>query len=149
MSKTLKDYQAEHRYIKNEIAPNLLCVRDAITNELVVANADANGNVTVSSGVNDIKESYIFDYSVITVNTTDYTEIIASTLEVATAISVFDSSGEIIEFAVGDSGSEERKFIIYPGGVDLKLLIALGTRISIKSLSNAPTTGQLIINFIS
>jgi len=149
MSKTLKDYQAEHRYIKNEVVPQVLCVRDSSTNELIVANADASGDLKVSSGGNDIKESYIFDYSVITVNTTDYTEIIATTVQLANAISVFDSSGEIIEVAFGAFGSEERKFISYPGGVDLKLLIEQGTRISIKSLSNAPETGQLIINFIS
>lgn len=149
-TKTLSQYQAEKRHIKNEVGAIVLCVRDSVTNELVVMNADASGNLVVSSvggtGTQDVTASYLFNYSAITVNTADYTEIIASTASAITRIDVFDSSGEIIGVYVGASGSEILKFIIAPGGVILNLIIPAGSRISLKSLSVAPTAGNLIIN---
>jgi len=145
-TKTLSQYQAEKRHIKNEVGAIVLCVRDAITNELVVMNADIAGNLAVSANPQDVTASYLFDYSVLAVDTVSYTELIASTASAITKIDIFDSSGEILGVYVGASGSEALKFIIAPGGVILNLIIPVGSRISLKSLSVAPTSGNLIIN---
>jgi hypothetical protein len=151
---TLKEFMSSNRHIKNEVSPQMLCVRDSLTGDIIVANADASGNLTVSSvggaGTQDISEAYFFDYSSdITVTTGGYTEIIASTSTAVTRINIFDSSGEIVELALGGSGSETRKMIIPAGGISTAVLIPSGSRISIKSLTDDISTGFLVVNLIS
>ena len=151
---TLKEFMSSNRHIKNEVAPQMLCVRDSLTGDIIVANADASGNLTVSSvggaGTQDVSKAHFFDYSSdITVTTAAYTEIIASTSDAVTRVNIFDSSGEIIELALGAAGSETRKMIIPAGGISTAVLIASGTRVSIKSLTNDVTEGLLVVNLIS
>jgi len=151
---TLKEFMSNNRHIKNEIAPQVLCVRDSLTGDIIVANADASGNLTVSSvggaGTQDISEAYFFDYSSdITVTNAAYTEIIASTSDAVTRVNIFDSSGEIIELALGAAGGETRKMIIPAGGISTAVLIASGTRVAIKSLTNDVSEGLLVVNLIS
>ena|SRR6056297_1956950 len=151
---TLKEFMSSNRHIKNEVAPQMLCVRDSLTGDIIVANADASGNLTVSSvggaGTQDISAAFFFDYSTdLSVSTSAYSEVIASTSDAVTRVNIFDSSGEIIELALGSSGSETRKMIIPAGGISSSILIPGGSRISIKSLTSDVTTGFLVINLIS
>lgn len=83
-----------------------------------------------------------YAYSSGAVDTTSWTEVIASTAAVINWLTIFDSSGQTLELGTGGSGSETRVMIIPPGGVtNVPLKIAAGTRVSLRALS--ATTGAI------
>jgi hypothetical protein len=87
------------------------------------------------------------NYSTNNVTTTAYTQLVASTSQAATAMEVFDSSGQTLFFAFGGAGSEVNKVLDYPGGNGfIPLAIPAGTRLSITAVSGAATSGELDLN---
>lgn len=90
------------------------------------------------------------NYTLTSVSTSAYVQLIASTSLATTRLEVFDSSGEVIIFAVGTASSEVDQFYIFPGGNGLiDLAIPSGSRISIKAKTNTASVGLIAINLYS
>lgn len=87
------------------------------------------------------------DYVGTPVTTAAYTTVVASTAKDINTIQIFDSSGETLMIATGGAGSESDLFLIPPGGIDVEVFIAAGTRISVKAVSNNATSGEADYNF--
>lgn len=89
-----------------------------------------------------------YDYEANPVNTTDWTELIASLPQTAQLIDVFDGSGRAIALAVGAPGEEVQYVIIPPGGNTgpLPLFFASLSRISIKAIGANADSGELVVN---
>lgn len=88
------------------------------------------------------------DYTVTSVTTTAYVQLIASTSAVVNRISIFDSSGQTLALATGAAGSEIIQLYIFPGGNGQEeLYIPGGTRVAIKAVSGTASVGELDINF--
>lgn len=85
-------------------------------------------------------------YSVTPVTTGAYVEMVASLTATAQKIQIFDSSGQTLIFAVGAAGAENPIFYITPGGIDICVNIAAGSRIAIKALSANCTVGEIVLN---
>lgn len=87
------------------------------------------------------------DYSSTNVTTGAYVQLVASTASVINKLWIFDSSGQDFVLAVGAAASEVDQIRIPPGGWDaaVDLLIAAGSRISIKASSATASSGLLII----
>ena len=60
----------------------------------------------------------------------------------------FDSSGQAMIIATGGAGSEVDQLYVPPGGGDFPLLIAAGTRLSIKALTATASSGYLLVNLL-
>lgn len=88
------------------------------------------------------------DYEVTPVTTGAWVELIASTTEEIKQMSLFDSSGSVMEIGIGVS--PVRLFLIPPGGFNgvLPFLIAAGTKVSIRAVSGDVALGYLIANFL-
>ena len=87
------------------------------------------------------------DYSSVNVTTGAYVELSSSLVNDVSRLEIFDSSGEIIILAIGAIGSEVDTIDIQPGGNDeVKMDIAKGQRLSIKSRTANATSGNLSIN---
>lgn len=90
------------------------------------------------------------DYSITNVTTAAYTQLIASTSSDTSEIEIFDSSGYTNLLAVGASGTEVDQIYILPGGNGrIKLRIPASSRVSVKSVVQTLTIGELTINFYS
>lgn len=88
------------------------------------------------------------DYTSVAVTTAAYTQLIASTTNAYKEVEIFDSSGQTLQLAIGGSGSEVNKILIFPGGNGrVKLSISASTRISIKAVSATASVGEIDINF--
>jgi len=146
---TLKEYMSNKRHIKNEVVPTVLAGRDSVSGDLTVLELNS-GALSVDSGgaVKDTVFTYRNDYSSTNVTTVSWIELIASTTDAVTKVSIFDSSGETLELGVGPSGSEVRKILIPAGGVDVECIIAAGSRVCVRAVSADASTGELSINFI-
>lgn len=87
-----------------------------------------------------------------TVTSAAWVELIASTAAECQGLCVFDSSGYSLELGVGGSGSEVRKLIIPPGGLNgfIPLRIPAGSRVSIRALgTNADyTTAEHLLTLL-
>jgi hypothetical protein len=85
-------------------------------------------------------------YSTTNVLTSAFVQLIASTTLVANYVDIFDSSGNAMIIAVGAAGSEVIQAYIPPGGDQIPLTIAAGSRVSIKALTASSTSGFLLVN---
>lgn len=85
------------------------------------------------------------------VTTAAYTQLIASTGYVISKLHIFDSSGKFLIIATGGAGAETDKIYLPPGGSDnpYEISIPAGTRISIKALDAATTTGRMVLTGLS
>jgi hypothetical protein len=80
--------------------------------------------------------------------TSSYSELIASTSTQIDMLEIFDSSGETLSLAIGVIGSEVPILNIFPGGNgQIAIQIAQGTRLSVRTLTANPTSGELLLNF--
>jgi hypothetical protein len=88
------------------------------------------------------------DYSAGSVTTGAWTQLIASTAATINELRIFDSSGQTMELGTGAGASETRVLLIPPGGFDsaVTLLIASGTRLSVRAVSATASTGELTIS---
>lgn len=84
-------------------------------------------------------------YSSTNVTTGAWVELIASTANATSCITVFDSSGQTMEIGVGAAASETRQLIIPPGGLSgcVPLLIAQSARVSIRAISATASVGEI------
>lgn len=88
------------------------------------------------------------DYSMVPVNTSSWTQLVASLPKTAQFVEIFDSSGEAISLGLGGAGDEAQYLIIPPGGNDkIELFLPTLSRISLKALESTANTGEIIINF--
>lgn len=87
-----------------------------------------------------------------TVTNSAWTELIASTAAAARGLCIFDSSGYSLELGVGGSGSEVRKLIIPPGGLNgfIPLSIPSGSRVSVRALGTTAdyTSAELLLTLL-
>lgn len=89
--------------------------------------------------------------SSITVDTSDWTEVFASTGATVKFIEIFDSTGEIMLIGVGPASSETVLFRVIPGGGGYAPIQVDGaTRISIRAETATPSAGsETVINFFA
>ena len=88
------------------------------------------------------------DYTATSVTTAAYVQLVASTTSACTEIEIFDSSGQTLVLAIGAAASEVNQINIFPGGNGrVPLIIAAGTRVSIKAVSATASVGEININF--
>ena len=115
---------------------------------LIGLKVNATGALEVVASPNLKGEFVRNDYTVNSVNTTTYYELIASTSLAYSVVEIFDSSGETLKLALGAASSEIDQFIIFPGGNGrIPFNIPSGSRVSIKALSATASAGEIDINF--
>lgn len=117
------------------------------SNSLSVTIASDDVIAAKQSGVAAGVQLYL-NYASTNVTTSAYTELLSLTPVEYNKVEVFDSSGELMIFAVGPLGSEVDNFYIFPGGngpVNLK--VPAGSRICIKAKTATATEGYIAINF--
>ena len=87
------------------------------------------------------------DYAGTPITTAAYVQLTAVTASAINYLSIFDSSGSAMIFAVGAPGSEVDQIYVPPGGSvgGYALAIPAGSRISYKALDNNASSGNLII----
>lgn len=103
--------------------------------------------VSISSSTHYMANTPIRNaYGTTPVTTAAYVEMVASLTATSGKIQIFDSSGETLIFAVGAAGAENPIFYIPPGGIDIELTVAAGSRIAIKALSANATDGEFVMN---
>ena len=134
----------------NSASQSLMVVKGSTDNNFYILEADPTTGalpVSIAPSVHGISAKARYDYTV-PVTTAAYTELIASTANAITTLNIFDSSGETIILAVGNSGSEIDYLYIPPGGFNapMNISITAGTRLSIKALSANATSGELVLN---
>lgn len=127
----------------------------AITNALPAGtnNIGSITNITGSmpAALGRAKVNQLFnDYSVTSVTTAAYVQLIASTASVTNKLEIFDSSGEVMILAVGAAAAEVDQFYVLPGGNGpVDLAIPSGSRISIKAKTATASVGLIAINLYS
>lgn len=92
---------------------------------------------------------YSHNYVTNPVTTAAWVQMVASSDQPCSAIEIFDSSGSIVEIAIGAAAAEVAiPYNIPPGGsvIFLPIEIAKGSRISLRALDVNATTGRLLIN---
>jgi hypothetical protein len=156
----LTGYAEDSAHVSGDIGVLGLAVRNdagsvlaGTTGDYIPLSTDSSGNLRTQVGsiagkskVNLIRN----DYSSTNVTTAAYVQLVASTSAVINRLSVFDSSGETLVFAVGAAASEVNQFYIFPGGNgDVDLTIPAGSRLSVKAVSATASTGELDINTFS
>lgn len=84
-------------------------------------------------------------YASTSVTTGAWVQLIASTAATINCLTLFDSSGQTLELGTGAAASETRQLIIPPGGLDgcTPLLIASGTRVSVRAVSATASSGEI------
>jgi len=111
---------------------------------------DSSGRVKTTEVVGRNKVELVRnDYTSVSVTTAAYTQLIASTSSDINRLHIFDSSGETLVLATGAAASEVDQFYIPPGGIEIDLNIASGTRLSIKAISADATSGEINITALS
>ena len=116
----------------NSFAVTLASIQSALL-------TSANGKVKVNQ--------VLLDMGTTNVTTAAYVQLLASTAAASTELEIFVGSGEVLAFAVGAAASEVVQFNTFPGGQGIvKLSIASGQRLSVKSLTANVTSGYLVVN---
>ncbi len=87
-------------------------------------------------------------YSTANITLGTYQTLILSTAQIIRNVSVFDSGGQTMVYALGNPGHEVPQLVIPPGGGDFPVGIGKGVRVSIKALSSTANTGEHDANFM-
>lgn len=119
--------------------------QEAATTPLAVRLSNGSAFTTQTAGRSKV-DLITYDHAT-PVTTSAYTQIIASTSGTINQLHIFDSSGEGLILATGAAASEVNVAYIPPGGLNaaLDLAIPSGTRLSIKALTAATASGNLMI----
>lgn len=122
---------------------------DASTQRVILANESGPNAGTTAQLITGTatQKPYYQDFGT-TPLTTSYTEVIASTAAAINAFTATNNSPNAIAIATGAAAAEVIQYIVAPGentGL-IKLLIAAGTRIAIKTMSG--TSGDVNTLFI-
>jgi hypothetical protein len=88
------------------------------------------------------------DYSITSVTTAAYVQLIAATSLVTNHVSIFDSSGQAMIFSVGAAAAEVIQLYVPPGGGEFDLAIPAGSRVAIKALTANATSGYILVNLL-
>lgn len=92
----------------------------------------------------------VIDYSVTPINSTTWTQILASLPDDVNLLEIFDSSGALNQLGYGPAGHEQNLILIMPGGNtnQIRALLNAGMRIVAKSVNPTGTisSGILAIN---
>ena len=133
----------------NLISPTLL------DGEFIPIQLNENGLLRVDAtggSTRDVLLTTVFDYAVGgPVDNANFIEIVADTgLAAFTQIDIFDSSGFVVELAIGAVAGETRKLLISPGGNGLiPVVIPANSRLSIRAVTGSPIgSGDLVINYV-
>lgn len=107
-------------------------------------------SIDIASNYNRAKVGlYTYDHTV-AVTTSAYTQVVSSTAAAIKRLHIFDSSGSALYVAIGAAASEVDQFFIPPGGIDqIDFYIPSGSRISIKAVDTATSSGKLLITALS
>lgn len=132
---------------RNNGIPTALGQQTSANSTSVVVASDAVLNTKPTRAKVDLLFN---DYTLTSVSTAAYTQLIASTSAAASKVEVFDSSGECMILAVGAAASEVDQFYIFPGGNGpVELSIPSGSRISIKAKTATASSGFIAVNLYS
>lgn len=88
-------------------------------------------------------------YSVTPVTTSAYVQLSASLPNFIRAVQIFDSSGQLLQLALGAAGHEVLvPWVIMPGGQGdmIPMVGAVGQRLSIKAVSGTANSGEIDLN---
>jgi len=86
--------------------------------------------------------------TVVTFATSAWLEFVASTAQTINFIEIFDSTGFTARLGTGAAASEVDLLLDVPGGNGyIPVLIAAGTRVSMKPLTTPTVGAEVIINF--
>jgi hypothetical protein len=120
-------------------------------NSLASILSALSGLLFASQPGRDYVGSVNYDYTGTPVTTSGWVELIAATSDDINAITLFDSSGQILELGFGAAASETRALLIPPGGLDgvIPLFIPSGTRVSVQAISATANAGNLVITGLS
>lgn len=148
------DYQANAPAKAQQLTQALMCIKGVGVNENYVLEADPVGGglpivTTPPIGSLQANAPVYSDHIGTPITTAAYVQIVASMAAQANFVSVFDSSGETLVLAIGAGGAEVNQFLIPPGGCDLPFLIPVGSRVSLKAITNNATTGYAVVNFLT
>lgn len=91
------------------------------------------------------------DHSSVNVTTAAWVQLDSALNADTSMIEIFDSSGSVLQLAVGASGAEVAiPYYIVPGGAPTRLpfILPQGARLSVKAIDANATTGQLILNLM-
>ena len=108
----------------------------------------ATGSVPATSG-RTVAGIVRNDYVGSPVTTAAYVQLIASTAAIINRFQIFDSSGQTLVIATGGAGAEVNLFYLTPGGCEIDVFVAAGTRISIKAVSGNASVGELTLNALT
>lgn len=100
-------------------------------------------------GEKTVHQRIEFDYESVTVDNTDYVQILAATTDDIIAMTLFDASGRAMVLAIGADGAEVDYLYIPPGGFNgvFPVQIPNASRLSVKCLDTSPAdAGKLISN---
>ena len=104
------------------------------------------GGLLTSPVTKNIIEAVRIDYSVTTVTTLAWTQVVAATSAGVEWMDIFDSSGETLEVGIGAAGSEVQLGYVIPGGNSLYNGIPVGTRIALRAVSANAAVGEFVVN---
>lgn len=85
------------------------------------------------------------------ITTAAWVELMASMPDDTDQMEIFNSSGSVLKFAIGPSGSEyEIPYYVIPGGPSGRIgfLMNKGQRLTVRAVDANATTGLLIINML-
>ena len=102
------------------------------------------GSLPITQAALEIKDSIVLDYSSTNVTTGAWVELIASTADDATLLTIDETNGQFFEIGFGAAASETRAALVAPGGIaPLNLNVPSGTRISIRAIESTADVGRL------
>jgi len=90
----------------------------------------------------------LIDASVTNITTSTYLQLVASTTQTTVKIQSIDDIGEYMALYVGAPASETLLCALPLGGGEVEVNVPTGSRISIKSLKNNITSGNIILNLL-
>lgn len=106
----------------------------------------SDGSFPITIGAKGYKYSTAYLYSGTPVDTTNWTQLIASTAAASSEIFITDQSGEVMELGIGAAAAEARVFLIprgFSGSVPLS--IASGSRISVRAITATASSGEIVL----
>lgn len=128
---------------KQDVANSSLASIDSkLTNPLPVT-----GSLTVAPpqtyAVTDL-----INASITNITNSSYLQLVASTTQTTVKIQSIDDIGEYMALYIGAAASETLLCALPLGGGEVEVNVPVGTRLSIKSLKNNITSGNIILNLL-
>lgn len=113
-----------------------------------VVIASNQSSVPVTQSGKSVVTTHRRDYSISSVTTAAWSQLVASLGSAVTEIEIFDSSGQTLELGIGAAAAETRLILVFPGGNGrVPVAIASGARVSLRAVSATADVGEIDINF--